>query len=65
MYKNLLNLNEIKINKIKRKDFITRTLIKISLNMDNENFNWITYEEYKKAQKEIIAIDIDIIDNNT
>ena len=63
--KNILNLNEIKINKIKRKDFITRTLIKISLNMDNENFNLITYKEYKKTQKEIIAIDTDIIDNNT
>ena len=33
--------------------------------MDNDNFNWITYEEYKKIQKEIIAIDTDIIDNNT
>ena len=32
--------------------------------MDNKNFNWITYEEYKKIQKEIIAIDTDIIDNN-
>ena len=63
--KNILNLNEIKINKIKRKDFITRSLIKISLDMDNDNFNWITYEEYKKIQKEIIAIDTDIIDNNT
>ena len=63
--KNILNLNEIKINKIKRKDFIARSLIKISLDMDNDNFNWITYEEYKKIQKEIIAIDTDIIDNNT
>lgn len=38
---NILNLNEIKNNKIKRKDYITRSLIKISLNIKEENFDWI------------------------
>ena len=40
-------------------------MIKISLNIKEEKFDWITYKEFKKIEKEIIAIDTDIIDHNT
>lgn len=63
--KNILIINKIKLNKIKSKDYIARYLRKISLNIKNENFNWISYEYFKRLQKEIIAIDNDIVEDKT
>ena len=40
-------------------------MIKIALNIKNENFNWLTYEDFKNIQKEIIAIETDVIEDNT
>ena len=70
LIKSILNFNEIKNNKIVRKDFITRTLIKLASNIKSEkNFIWISYDLFKKEQRKIISINTNIfnfnaVDNN-
>ena len=49
--KKILNINQIKLNKIKRKDYTTRYLRKIALNIKDENFNWISYDYFKRLQR--------------
>ena len=63
--KNILNINEVKLNKIIRKDFITRSLRKIAVDIKDYNFKWLTLEEFKKTEREIIAIDKDILEDIT
>ena len=60
----ILNFNEIKNNKIIRKDFVTRTLIKIALSISDSNFNWITYDYFKNEELKIICKDINLYDYN-
>ena len=63
--KSILNFNEIKNNKIVRKDFITRTLIKLASNIKSEkNFIWISYDLFKKEQRKIISINTNIFNFN-
>ena len=63
--KNILNINEVKLNKIIRKDYIRRYLRKIAINIKDDNFKWLTFEEFKKIEIEIIALDKDIIEELT
>ena len=63
--KNILNINEVKLNKISRKDYITRSLKKFADDFEIDNIKWITFEEFKKTQREIIAKDKDITDDLT
>ena len=63
--KNILNINEVKLNKIRRKDYITRSLKKFADDFEIDNIKWITFEEFKKTQREIIAKDKDITDDLT
>ena len=62
---NILNINEVKLNKISRKDYITRSLKKFAYDFEVDNIKWITFEEFKKTEREIIAIDKDIVDDLT
>ena len=63
--KNILNINEVKLNKISRKDYITRSLKKFADDFEVDNIKQITFEEFKKIQREIIAKDKDIADDLT
>ena len=60
----ILNFNEIKNNKIIRKDFVTRTLIKIASSISDSNFNWITYDYFKNEELKIICKGINLYDYN-
>ena len=62
---NILNINEVKLNKISRKDYITRSLKKFAYDFEVDNIKWITFKEFKKTEREIIAIDKDIVDDLT
>ena len=44
----LITKNEIKNNEIIRKDFITKTLINIALDICEDEFIWISYDKYKE-----------------
>ena len=48
-----MNLNEIKNNKIIRKDIISKTLIKLTSNIKDINFKWINFDYFKKIQNEV------------
>ena len=50
----LITKNEIKNNEIIRKDFITKTLINIALDICEDEFIWITYDKYKEIFNSII-----------
>ena len=56
--KNILNDIELKKNEIKRHDYKIQTIIKIAQNYNNSknNFNWISYEDFYKIEKEVILI---------
>ena len=63
--KNILKINEVKLNKIISKDYIIGCLRKISIDIKDENFKWIKFEELKKIEREIIALDKDIVEELT
>ena len=53
--KNFLFKNELKTNIIKRRDYISKTLIKFAKDItDSKDFKWITHENFIKEQKKII-----------
>ena len=53
--KNILFKNELKTNIIKRRDYISKTLIKFAKDItDSKHFKWITHENFIKEQKKII-----------
>ena len=56
--KNILNDIELKKNEIKRHDYKIQTIIKIAQNYNNSknNFNWISYEDFYKLEKEVMVI---------
>lgn len=57
--KNIIIIYKIKKDSIKRKDYITRTLIKITINIKNKDFNWIGCDFFKNEESKIIK------ENNT
>ena len=52
--KNLIIYNEIKEQNIKRKDYISKAIINISLNTKENNLTWINYAEFKSEIYKII-----------
>ena len=40
-------------------------VLKIAINIKDDNFKWLTFEEFKKIEIEIIALDKDIIEELT
>ena len=53
--KNLIIYNEIKVQNIKWKDYISKGLINISLNINNENdLCWISNDDFKSEIKKLL-----------
>ena len=53
--KNSIIINcELKKDTIKRKDFVTRTFIKIAKKVKYNEFTWIEYDYFKKIETDII-----------
>ena len=61
---NILNLNDIKTNQILRKDIITKTLFKISSNIKDKNFKWLTYDTFKIVEHDIFILDTGLSEFN-
>ena len=55
--KNLIKNNEIKNPEIIRNDYISKTLISIALDINDECFTWITYDKYKEVFNSIVNKD--------
>jgi len=51
----MLFKNEIKTTTIKRRDYISKTLIKFSKSLDGNNFSWITYDNFIEEENNIIS----------
>ena len=62
--KNCITGNSIKSKKIKRRDFISRTLIELAYQIQTENFNWINYENFKSTEQKIIMKETNILEAN-
>ena len=45
LMKNILTYNEIKKQNIIRKDYIAKTLAKISLELEDNNLEWLKYDQ--------------------
>jgi len=57
--------NDIKIKNIKRRDYITKTLISFAKNYNYKKFEWIDYDKFKEKQIEIIKGGTNINNFNT
>ena len=60
----ILYKNFIKIENIKRRDYITQALINISININNNNFEWIQLEDFKNKETKIISSKNSHLKNN-
>ena len=52
--KNLIIYNEIKVQNIKRKHYISKGLINISLNINEDDLCWISFEELKSVINKLL-----------
>ena len=64
--RNIIINYETKKSEIKRKDFICKTLIEYSKNINKNKFNWISYKEFKESEIKVIKkynneLEIDVI----
>ena len=62
---NIISYSEIKIKNIKRRDYITKTLISFAKNYNYKKFGWIDYDKFKEKELEIIKGGTNINNFNT
>ena len=61
---NIIYNNEIKTKNLKRRDFITKTLIVFAKKIKDDNFEWIKYENFKKEESNIIKKELNTLNIN-